>query len=251
MNTRYRALDVSYALQLSECKLLFVVPRSGPVEYVEMLKTVLPGFDRVKFDGATEFPHLQDIVVVCDESNDQPVSWQQFISQADKTLPEGLAKASALVTPEDIALIIFTSGTTGTPKAVMHNHRILRNILERHGHWPIRTGDAVLCFLPMFHIYGMSDNMLAGLLIGSRQIVMDVWDVEDALRLIESEQVAGLHGFETRYADILRAQGLLRRNLSSVRFGSLPAGMENSNAVAAEVQTSLCRTVSGWGMSAA
>jgi len=249
MNTRYRALDISYALQLAECKLLFVVQRSGPVGYLEMLKTVLPGFDGRQFDGATDFPYLQDVVVVSDEPNDAPVSWHHFIAQADRVLPQDLTRAAALVTAEDIALIVLTSGTTGAPKGVMHDHSILRNILERHKHWPIRAGETVLCFLPMFHLYGLSDNMLAGFLIGSHQIVMDVWDAEEALRLIESERVAGLLGFETHYADILRAQALLRKNLSSVRFGALPAGMENSNAVAAEVQKALCPTVSGWGMS--
>lgn len=250
MNTRYRERDVAYALQLAECKLLVVVERSGPVGYVDMLKAVLPGFDGTsRFAGAAEFPHLQDVVVVGDEPSDAPVSWQSFLARADEVSADDLERAAEAVAPDDIALIVFTSGTTGNPKGVMHDHSIVRNIRERHEAWPIRTGEATLCFLPMFHLYGMSDNMLAGILIGTHQIVMDVWDPEEALRLIESERVAGLHGFETHYADILRAQARTGRDLSSVRFGSLPAGMENSNAVAAEVQKALCPIASGWGMS--
>ena len=249
MNTRYREHDVAFALKLAECKLLFVVERSGPVDYAGILKAVLSGFDGMRFAATPGFPHLVDIVVVGDEPVDAPASWEQFLKDAERVTAADLEEAAASVSPADLALIVFTSGTTGNPKGVMHDHSIVRNIRERHEKWPIRAGEAVLAFLPLFHLFGMSDNMLAGLLIGSHQVLMDIWDAEEALRLIETERVAGLQGFETHYADILRAQERLRKDLSSVRFGGLPAGMANSNAVAAQVQKALCPTVSGWGMS--
>ena len=249
MNTRYREHDVAYALRLAECRLLFVVEQSGPVESAAMLKAVLPGFDGARIEETPDFPHLKDIVVIADEPGDTSGSWARFLADAERVSTDELETAAASVTPVDIALIVFTSGTTGNPKGVMHNHSIVRNIRERHEKWPIRAGTAVLAFLPMFHLFGMSDNLLAGLLIGSHQIIMDLWEAEEALRLIETEKVAGLMGFETHYADLLRAQARLRRDLSSLRFGGLPAGMANSNAVAAEVQKALCPTVSGWGMS--
>lgn len=249
MNTRYREHDVAYALRLAECRLLFVVEKSGPVEYAAMLKAVLSGFDGARIEETPDFPHLKDIVVIADEPGDTSGSWARFLADAERVSTDELETAAASVTPVDIALIVFTSGTTGNPKGVMHDHSIVRNIRERHEKWPIRAGEAALAFLPMFHLFGMSDNLLAGLLIGSHQIVMDLWDAEEALRLIETEKVAGLMGFETHYADLLRAQARLRRDLSSLRFGGLPAGMANSNAVAAEVQKALCPTVSGWGMS--
>ncbi|MFT4099567.1 MAG: AMP-binding protein [Burkholderiaceae bacterium] len=249
MNTRYREHDVAYALKLAECKLLFVVERSGPVEYVEILKAVLPGFDGRRFDGADGFPHLKDIVVVGDTPSDAPVAWERLLRDADRVPADALARAADSVAPDDLALIVFTSGTTGNPKGVTHDHSIVRNIRERHEKWPIRAGEAVLCNLPLFHLFGMSDNMLAGTLIGTHQVLMDIWDPAEALRLIESERIACLMAFETHYADILREQASAGRDLSSVRFGGLPAGMENSNAVAAQVQKALCPTVSGWGMS--
>ncbi|WP_454690454.1 class I adenylate-forming enzyme family protein [Achromobacter aloeverae] len=249
MNTRYRENDVAYALKLAECKLLFVVERSGPVEYVEILKAVLPGFDGRQFSGAPGFPHLKEIVVASDQPGDAPVAWERFVKEADSVPPEALAQAAEAVAPDDLALIVFTSGTTGSPKGVTHDHSIVRNIRERHEQWPIRAGEAVLCNLPLFHLFGMSDNMLAGAMIGSHQVLMDTWDPAEALRLIESERIAALVAFETHYADILRLKTCTGHDVSSVRFGCLPAGMENSNAVAAEVQKSLCPTVSGWGMS--
>jgi fatty-acyl-CoA synthase len=251
MNTRYREHDVAYALKLAECKLLFVVERSGPVGYVEILKAVLPGFDGKKFESVEAFPHLTDIVVMSDNSDRGPSSWQHFLADAERVSPDALEKAIADVKIDDIAMIVFTSGTTGNPKGVMHDHTLLRSICERHDNWPLKGGSVVLNFLPMFHLFGMSEMVFGCMHTGARQVVMDAWDPAEAVRLIESERVTGLFGFETHYADIMRVQAQLKADLSSLQFGGLPAGMENSNAVAKQVQAELCPTVSGWGMSEA
>lgn len=251
MNTRYREHDVAYALQLAECKLLFVVERSGPIEYVEILKAVIPGFDGTHVPHTDAFPHLADIVIMTDTPDRGPLSWERFLADAEKVSPDELAKAAAEVKVDDIALIVFTSGTTGSPKAAMHDHTLLRSICERHDIWPLKKGDVVLNFLPMFHVFGMSEMMFGSMYTGARQVLMDNWDADEAIRLIESERITGLFGFEVHYADIMRAQPRLNADLSSLRFGGLPAGMENSNAVAAQVQKALCPTATGWGMSEA
>lgn len=249
MNTRYREHDVDFAIRLAECKLLFVIERSGPVDYLEMLKAVLPNFDDKRFIPSDTFPKLRDVVVISDAPSTAPVSWEEFNKDAEGVSLERLQDAASRVQSKDIALIIFTSGTTGKPKAVMHDHSIVRNLRERHELWPLRAGDAVLNFLPMFHLYGMTDALLAAVYMGERQVIMNNWDPVQALSLIECEMIAGLHGFETHYADMMKAQKARQADCSSLRFGTLPAGMENSNAVALKVQKTFCPTVSGMGMS--
>lgn len=251
MNTRYREHDVAYALRLAECKLLFVVERSGPVGYVNILKDVLPGFDGKQFARSEAFPHLCDIVIMSDTPEGGPLSWARFLNDAERVPAEELEKAAADVKVDDIALIVFTSGTTGNPKGVMHDHTLLQSICARYDIWPLGEGNAVLNFLPMFHLYGMSETVFGCMYAGAHQVMMDTWNAEMAVRLIARERITGLHGFETHYADIMRAQEHLKADLSSLRFGSLPAGMENSNAVAAQVQKAMCPTASGWGMSEA
>src|SRR5690606_478029 len=102
LNTRYREHDVAYALQLAECKLLFVVERSGPVDYLEILQAVFPGFDGSRFDGADAFPHLKDVVVIADAPADSPLSWERFLDGAERVSTDELERAAADVKIGDI-----------------------------------------------------------------------------------------------------------------------------------------------------
>jgi fatty-acyl-CoA synthase len=249
MNTRYREHDLAYVVKMAEVKLLFVVERSGPVEYLEILKAVLPGFDGQEFRGAAGFAFLKDVVVMADAPSDAATSWERFLADGERVSAEAFGKAVAAVQPTDPALIIFTSGTTGNPKGVLHDHSFLRNIRERHEAWPLRAGDTVLNYLPMFHLFSMAEMVFGALCMGVRQVVMDSWEPEEVVRLIERERVAGIHGFETHYADIMRAQAKVRADLSSLKFGGFPAGMESSNAIALRAEKELCQVASGMGMS--
>lgn len=249
LNTRYRQEDIRFVLRHAECKMLISVEKSGPVDYLEMLKEAVPGFTGDAFAGSGAYPHLQQIVMIPAIPGDGALSWQRLLDDAARVGQEALAAAAARVRPSDIALIVFTSGTTGNPKGVMHDHSNLRALTERAASWPLEHGDTVLNFLPMFHVYGLSEIVMASLVVGVHQLVMDAFDAERALHLIEAGRVNGLHGFETHYSDMLEAHERLKSDLSSLKFGTLPAGMENSSAVAERVQDLMCPTVTGFGMS--
>ncbi|WOH80440.1 AMP-binding protein [Bradyrhizobium sp. BEA-2-5] len=83
MNTRYREHDVAYALRLAECKLLFVVERSGSLGHVDILKAGLPGFDGKHFERTDSFPHLAHIVIISDTPNGGPQSGR-FLDDAGR-----------------------------------------------------------------------------------------------------------------------------------------------------------------------
>lgn len=248
-NTRYRQDDIRYVLRHAECKMIVTVERSGPVGYLEMLKSALPGLTDEAFRASDEFPHLHDVVVIPAADTAGRLSWKRFLADAEQVGNDALAAAAAGVRKSDVALIVFTSGTTGNPKGVMHDHSNVKAVKERAESWPLVHGDTVLNFLPMFHLYGLSEMVMACMITGVHQVVMDAFDPDRALQLIEKERVDGLHGFETHYADLLRAHDRLKSDIRSLRFGTLPAGMENSTAVARDVQDRLCPTVTGFGMS--
>ena len=250
LNTRYREQDLGYAVGFSECKLLIMVDQSGPVDYLSIIANVLPEVKAGKqVRDIDRFPFLENVVVIGNGQLPVSISWEQLIERGNDVAPELLAGRARAVRPSDTALIAFTSGTTGNPKGVMHNHGALRACRERAKLWTLKPGDCALNYLPMFHVYGLSELVIGSMIAGVRQVVMEAFDPCEALELIEQQRVQIIHGFDTHYSDLMRALDQKPRDVSSLVFGTFPSGLESSIPVAREVQTRLCPTVTGSGMS--
>jgi long-chain acyl-CoA synthetase len=95
--------------------------------------------------------------------------------------------------PESLAVLLYTSGTSGSPRAAMLTHRALAANIEQAGETepPMMTGDdVVLGVLPLFHVYGLNAVLGQVLRTGARLVLMDGFDVEGSLQVIEDEAVS-------------------------------------------------------------
>jgi cyclohexanecarboxylate-CoA ligase len=122
------------------------------------------------------------------------------------------------VHPFDVALALFTSGSTGIPKAVLHTHRGLSwkaTLMTRvHG---LGGGDAVLVPAPMAHISGLLNGVLVPGASGMRSVLMRRFDAERALGLVASERISFMAGPPTFFIAMGGALGAAA-NVSSVRL---------------------------------
>jgi acyl-CoA synthetase (AMP-forming)/AMP-acid ligase II len=130
-----------------------------------------------------------------------------------------LSSGSAFERPvsgEDVADIVFTSGTTGRPKGVMMNHR---QTLRMYAEWcdlaDLREGDRYLIVNPFFHIFGYKAGCVASMIRGATILPVPVFTVDTVLDLVERERVTMLPGPPTLYTSLLSAPG--QRDLSSLR----------------------------------
>jgi fatty-acyl-CoA synthase len=124
----------------------------------------------------------------------------------------------------------------------------MRLCLDRTRIMGLTGEDVQLTYLPLFHTYALSYNMIMSFMCGARQILMDTFDAEKALDLIESRRVTVVHGFDAHFNDFLQAQERRPRDISSLRFGTLTVGADSSIALARTVQARFCPTLSGYGM---
>ncbi|WP_309058878.1 FadD3 family acyl-CoA ligase [Streptomyces sp.] len=117
---------------------------------------------------------------------------------------------------DDLADIVFTSGTTGRPKGVMTTHgQTLRLYAEWCDLAQLRQGDRYLMVNPFFHIFGYKAGLIASLIRGATALPLAVFDVDRVLELVERERVTVLPGPPTLYHSLLEADGA--RDLSSLR----------------------------------
>ena len=251
INTRFRTHDLDYVLRQSESTTLITTDTAGPIGYLDMVRALVPELHTahpVQGLRTAAFPALQRVIVVSPQSYPGTWAWPEVVAAGAAVPTAELAARQDAVDPDATALIMYTSGTTGFPKGVMHNHNVLRNIVDQANRMAVRPTDALLMYLPLFHVFGLYEGPLMSVVTGARQILMAQFDAGEALRLLASEKATMLHGFDTHFHDIMAHPDCLHTDRSSLRLGLLAAGLANSESVARRAQQVLCRTVSGWGM---
>ena len=137
--------------------------------------------------------------------------------------PDGLlaladARAAA-VSPDDVADILFTSGTTGRPKGAMSAHRQTVGVARVWGELGgVTAEDRYLVVNPFFHSFGYKVGIVTGLLTGATLHPLPTFDVAQTLELIERERITVLPGAPTIYQSLLAAPDREARDLSSLRL---------------------------------
>ena len=122
------------------------------------------------------------------------------------------------VSGDDIADIIFTSGTTGRPKGVMMPHSAtLRLYAEWNELAGTRQGDRYLIVNPFFHIFGYKAGVIASMIRGMTVYPFPVFDIERVLDVVERERITVLPGAPTIYHELLAAQRRGGHDMSSLR----------------------------------
>ena len=219
-----------------------VNPRSATGELVRMVAD--SGARLVVADGETVLTvrqavaGLEDALAGADEALRASTAVPRVVVVDAPALPteqtyealldaEPVAEAPGEPDQESLAVLLYTSGTSGRPRAAMLTHRALGANIEQAGavEPPMLTGDdVVLGVLPLFHVYGLNAVLGQVLRTGARLVLADGFDVEGTLALVEDEAVTVLPVAPPVLA-YWRAVPDLRERLSGVRVvlsGSAP-----------------------------
>ncbi|GMB81923.1 malonyl-CoA synthase [Shinella zoogloeoides] len=126
--------------------------------------------------------------------------------------------------PDDLAAILYTSGTTGRSKGAMLTHdNLLSNALTLRDHWRFTADDRLIHALPIFHTHGLFVASNVTLLAGASMYLLPKFDADEVLRLMESATV--LMGVPTFYVRLAQHPGLTREATAGMRLfvsGSAP-----------------------------
>ncbi|WIM86876.1 AMP-binding protein [Candidatus Mycobacterium wuenschmannii] len=163
-----RDRELEFILSDAHTRMVFVPAVFGRYDYAEMLQRVVP-----KLDDPPE------VVVV---RGDSPLP-----GAPNPVLPE--------LDPDAVRMILYTSGTTGRPKGVLHSHNSIHALLTQlREHWQVRPGDRFLVPSPVAHIGGSIYAFECPLLLGTSAVLMDRWDADAAVSLIGREACTHLAG---------------------------------------------------------
>ncbi len=217
--------------------------------------------DRLQCLITTQFADAFDADVAGDDV--PPAAWSQWLLGrhrppellGGKVLDWHQAMAASgelpalMVGPADLAILPYTSGTTGLPKGCMHPHSSIMHNAISSGMWGNGSAEnVVLVVVPMFHITGMVSIMHTSIRAGSTMVVMPRWDRDLAGRLISRWKVTHWTNIPTMVIDLLASPHFSSYDLSSlVYIGGGGAAMPQAVAQRLLEQFGL-RYIEGYGL---
>jgi cyclohexanecarboxylate-CoA ligase len=148
----------------------------------------------------------------------------------------------------DLAVVLFTSGSTGAAKAVLHTHRALaykaRLMTRVHG---LNRGDTVLMPAPLAHISGLLNGVLLPGAAGMRSVLMPKWDPDHALDIIQDERVTFMIGPPTFFVGLMGASRFDPSQVDSLRLISSGGAGVSPGFVTEASRTLRCRVKRTYG----
>jgi cyclohexanecarboxylate-CoA ligase len=154
---------------------------------------------------------------------------------ADRPLPRGAPVTSGSARPADLAVVLFTGGSTGEPKAALHTHRgLAHKAITMVGVHGLDASDAVLMPAPLAHVSGLLNGVLVPGAAGMRTILMAKWDPVRALQLVRDERITFMVGPPTFFVQLMATPGFgpdavaPLRLVSSGGAGVTPAFVEEA-----------------------
>ena len=131
----------------------------------------------------------------------------------------GLAPGPFTTQPDDLALLPYTSGTTGLPKGCMHTHRTLMANSVGGGQWGHASPETMsLAVVPMFHITGMMYGVVGNVFLGSTSVILPRWDRELAGRLISKYRITHWTCIPTMIIDLFGSPNYKTFDLTSLTY---------------------------------
>jgi fatty-acyl-CoA synthase len=243
ISERLREREIRYILNRTAAKAIIMVDEFWNFSFSDLLSDIKKGLPHLKFvivSGRTHHPHeiLLETLLHKEWEKDYPDDYYHRVYQEAHP-----------VEPDDLLEIVFTSGTTGDPKGVMHTHNTrCRSALGTIQGTRLTHEDTWLIMVPLSHTTALVNAFYTSLISGSCGVLLETWNVEQAFKEIERNRATIPIGVPTMPIMMLQHPDMERYDLSSLRtmcLAGAPLPVEVAHQI---IERMGCYMTSAYGM---
>lgn len=184
-----RAAELSFMLDDAHSRCLFIPEKFRGHDYVGMMEQVCQTIPNNSFD----------VVVLRGTAG----TFERYEDIQSRELEGDLERA---VDADSVRLLMYTSGTTGRPKGVLHTHNSMAALLQQIGlHWQVDPNDRFLVASPISHIGGSIYTFEMPLLLGTTAVLMSEWEPDAALQAMRDHHITHFAGATPFLSGLLAA----------------------------------------------
>lgn len=222
VNTNYRAMDLEYLLKQSDASTILLSDGFRGIDYIEIIYQLCPELKRA-IPGqlkSKKLPYLKNVIYLGEQFFPGMYNWDQIMGLGERVEDSELLNREAVLDPEEVAAMMYTSGTTGYAKGVMLSHRqIVNNAWEVAAGMKLDSTDRLCLPVPFFHSLGCILGILACVNVGAAMVPLENFDPVMVLATVEKEKCTALHGVPTMFIAELEHPDLGKYDLSALRTG--------------------------------
>jgi acyl-CoA synthetase (AMP-forming)/AMP-acid ligase II len=243
----YKGGELTYVLNDCTAKVVIIEDALFPV--LQSVRAEVPSVESVIVTSLAEYLPAEPTLPVppglaVEGEYPDSISWPDFVASPS------LDKLAELDIKTDVALLQYTSGTTGNPKGAMITHsNIMANATSAPMAVRASAQDVYLTVLPLFHVTGMTNSMNAPVYLGATMVLIARFDIETLLMAIEKYRCSVWLAITTMNIAVINHPNLKNYDISSLR--ALISGGAPVPPVVVEKYQSMtgCNLVEGFGMS--
>lgn len=225
LNFRYRTRELAYVLGQSECRALITMTGFAGLDHLAMLDDIAPGWHTPDRDRS-RLPRLRIVVQLSTDGRVRPgvPTVDELARLGDRNAG---ATAGIRVDPAGVADILYTSGTTGSPKGVLITHdAVLRTGYASALTRAFADGRRILFSLPCYHMFGYVEGLIAATMVSGAAIMLTAFDAGRYLAAIERHRAEDILCVPTMSVALLEHPDRQQHDLSSLSAmlsGAAPA----------------------------